>query len=492
MEWFEKEYKKRFENESSLDGIESGPLWDEISKSIPQDESDKIPYWKWTLFIVAIIGLVASFLIFQNKEIENQKYSSESDEASSVETKTEEKVDAKNQILTLDNNTDSNENTSNASETFVKNVESIQIDQQAINTNQSDIISSNGRTEETKRKGFDLDLKPNNEARNNSIISESSTNNSTTSNNLKINIEENPLIIEPKNATVHDSEAKSQLLQIASESQSENTVMIADNTMLSKSDSRIISDINLLAIHRKSLSTEREEIKMPNVVPPIIIVNMENPWSINLNGSANFFNLKYEAGMNTEQFASQANDAIGPLQIGNSVGVNLEYQINRNWSVTSGIEFNNYENKLSTVLVSDTTVLDDQIIRNALNVRTVVHHNKLSTFSIPIGIAYDYKVSGNWSLGASVGVSYSIIKSQSGRLLGREENIIDYSNESNSQFDNFTSFRANPYIRYRVSDHTSLQFIMGLSYQNHGNSEVLDLKQSSTIYNFGIGLRYKL
>jgi len=73
MEWFEKEYKKRFENEATMEGVESGPLWEQISKSIPQAETSKKPkYWKWTLFLAIAIGLLLSLLLMQDNNIEKE------------------------------------------------------------------------------------------------------------------------------------------------------------------------------------------------------------------------------------------------------------------------------------------------------------------------------------------------------------------------------------------------------------------------------------
>jgi len=494
MEWFEKEYKKRFKKESSLEGIESGPLWDQISKAIPQEKSHKKPYLKWTFLMLAMVGVVLSLLLFQNRDIENENDLSQSEMSSQSGSSDIENSGFNKESLTANDIKTNNENEAQNPKTNLENNQAINPDQLESEIKNSKTKSSNIKSSAINRKEIKLDLPSDQKTLNKSKLNDSSSENTFPHLDSKILSNNINTFKDSQIINVNDNQSDSYSLQMEDEIKQANISSLSKQTNLKETKSRAILNINSLTLLKNNLQSEYKKVKLPSVAVPEIIVNKKNPWAINVNASANFFSLKYKDDENSEQqFASQVNDSLGPLQIGNSIGINLEYQLNQNWYIGSGIELNNYENKLSAILVTDTTALDDmQKIRKAKNIRTVIHHNKLSTFSIPINITYDYQISRKWSMGASIGMSYSIIKSQKGRLLSRGKNIIDYSDDDNIQFTNFVSFRANPYIRYRINDQISMNIKAGLSYQNHGKSEALDLTQSSMIYNIGIGLRYKL
>ena len=91
-----------------------------------------------------------------------------------------------------------------------------------------------------------------------------------------------------------------------------------------------------------------------------------------------------------------------------------------------------------------------------------------------------------------MGVSYSLIQSQRGKALGRNNTIVEYSDTNNRQFENFISLRFNPYLQYQLSSKVALNLNAGVSYQNHRNAAPQNLGQRSLIYRLGMGLSYKL
>ncbi|MFT6335087.1 MAG: hypothetical protein ACI86M_001190 [Saprospiraceae bacterium] len=180
------------------------------------------------------------------------------------------------------------------------------------------------------------------------------------------------------------------------------------------------------------------------------------------------------------------------MQYGSGLGVHLGYNINRTWSISTGLEYNQYENKLSTVITTNILVFDSicQKDRNAKNIRTVRHTNKISTISIPLNISFDYSLNQKFGIGTSIGLAYSLVTSQNVKILGRDNSFIDFDEIPNKHFDNYFSFRANPYIRYRLNNNFDLSMDVGFSMQNHGSSDIVDLKHRSTISSIGLGLKY--
>ncbi len=507
MEWFEKEYKKRFEDESTLDGVESGALWDQISQSIPQEKlAKRPPYWKWTLLMMAFAGIITSLILIKEKPIENdnQLAQSEAPHLSKVEVEDNGEKDmtevesliAKDQIENIENKVQDN--------TIIEaNNESEVLGSNEVSSKKVETILSNDKKSIRNEKNTDLNLSSNQNIQNhskhnntNTELLSSGSENSIDEKNLKI---DNGQIGEWNNVRkAEENNGQTDLLpaETLGEGKELGKTLLSSTTKLLESETRPNLEIYELSILKSYVQSKSQSIESPSVTKfkkPIIEINRKNPWAINIYGGANFFNLKYKDDTNSEDFAVEANGSLGPLQIGNSFGISLEYQLSHNWSISSGLEYNNYENKLSTIWTLDTMVLDDlQILRDAIKTRSVNHHNKLSTLSIPVSFTYDHNISTKWSLGASVGASYSIVRSQRGRFLNRDKIITDYDDDNNSQFTNFLSYRVNPYLRYNVSNHFSLNFNAGFSYQNHDKGQSLDLTRSSMLYNFGVGLRYKL
>ncbi len=496
MEWFEKEYKKRFENESSLDGVNNNLLWDQISKAVPQEKSaKKSPYWKWTLLVMTSLVVLLSLILKTNKNIENYNHLHlfQSDMSTPSGVNDVENNISKNELLNVNDIKTNEENKTLNSEPIHGNITAIKTNPLKMDTKVSETTSSNNKTSIVNGMNGKLNLSSNQKSTYNSEKNHPRTDIISEQLNSEFPNNEKNSNIDTYNIGENNNQTESLTLQAEDEFKKAKKASLSNDTNLKEIEFRNLLEIYPLGFLKSGIISKNKKINIPAVARPKIIVNKKNPWAVNIHSSANFFSLKYKDDANPELFASEANASLGSLQIGNSFGINLEYQLNNSWSVSSGIEYNNYENKLSTILVSDTTILDDfQKIRKAQNIRSVDHHNKLSTLSIPVAVIYDYKMSNKWSIGASIGVSYSIVRSQKGRFLGRNQTIFDYSENENSQFDNFMSYKVNPYIRYRFNNQVSIDFTAGLSYQNNGQISVQELTQSSMIYNIGIGLKYKL
>lgn len=527
MKWFEKEYKERFEKESTLDGIDSNALWGDISKSIPQSKpTSKRAYWKWSVVLLVCIGIVWSLVLFNTEKeqeltielehssitshsngIENQKTRNinnssdlEEEEATITVSKTQKQVAVSTQKQSLTDGFDSTIKSSIQRKAEEGNTEKVHSEDAELEANYNtekesiqskDVVSNSNSSAPNTLKEDDQQTT----SRNTIIVEKSlpTVSNMDTDNSIP-NIEKQVLnSVEDLNEDAAWNSNNSSLDPSVIEDESiEEKVSEGAGQVLNSSKREIIS---ISSIERKEIAeiTLEDGYGLEKNGPVKVEVNTKNPWSISIHSSTALFDLKYGDTQNPEMFAEQANSKLGKLQLGNSTEVNLEYQINNQWKLFSGLGYNQYEYQLNAIFTTDTMALDTQgILRKAINTRTVIHHNKLKTITLPIGLSYEFPVSKSWSVGTQFGAAYSYVLSQSGKVLGPNNSILVFDGEENRQFNNFLSARIHPYINYRMSDKMTLSLRFGIDYQKHIGDIPQDLSQESVVYKIGGGLIYKL
>lgn len=516
MHWFEKIYKERFstqetnESKSDLDGIDSSALWDQISQSIPQEETIKNSISWWSILgILLFLGLIASGLIFldHNQTIENSI--------------TENNPTSFDNITNLSYNSESP--TINDSITHNSNnpkIDSHQEDTQSLKSSDRKSIQTDRNLQTNESLTPQLDSP---ETTISNTLPSNPINKNKTNSNLKTRTLPKQKQINKKPASpskTHPSkqlDIKSDDTQAVNEDSKENSFQnakISDkksvetrneiNTPFREVNDSEIKTIESSSIPRTVISLEmlpqnwhihsKRDIKYPTVLPfisPVRINRSPSPWSIKLITQINTFDQQYTDISMAEPFASEANTSIDSLQIGFGFGIYAGYKLNKTWSISSGLEMNKYENKLSTIISTDTMVFDITHMknRNAKNIRTVRHNNKISTITIPLNISYNYKLSERFDIGSSIGLAYSFVTDQNVKILGRDNTFIEKDN-SNKHFENYVSIRFNPYISYRLNDHFGLSMEAGYSMQSYGTSAIVDLKHNSTILSAGVGLKY--
>ena len=527
MQWFEKIYKEKFSSEntqgtdSGLDGINSSELWAQISKSIPQEEPTKIVHHWWrALGILLILSLFTSGLIFFNNNNNNTHTSDQAvTENNTTSVKQNYKPKSKNLSTSLKNKDlllqDSNTQKSNS-----KDLKSRDLIIQDLNTKNSISKSTNKNLEPKKPIPTSIaDSEPNDintsvtkPINKDNIFSSLNTrtlpnqkeafkkyvqsDQKVLSNHLDLNTDntKSSIDISDQNRNVTDTAQDAQsIISTNDEVNSlENQNTSGSISMSSTLDSRAEINIDKL-VHDWNQSPERN-IKSPLINPfitPTNITKSPSPWSIKFNTQINIFDLQYKDDTNAETFAEKANKSVDSLQYGHGLGVHLGYSLNRTWTLSVGLESNQYKNQLNTIISTDTTALDsNQNIRKAKITRTIKHTDTLNTITIPLNISYDYRLNDKFGLGTSIGFAYSLVTSQSGRILGRNNSIIDFDSDLNKQFGNYFSLRFNPYIRYQLFDNFDISLDVGFSMQNHGSSLLVDLKQRSSISTIGLGLKY--
>ena len=518
MEWFEKEYKHRFKNETTSEGVESDLLWANISSSIPQKSpKKKAPIWRITLIIGILLVLGSSLYLINDWDGESSINTAHSEfpetTKNQIEAGSTKEVNTEISSMEVDdltstedtNLTDRNDEGRNYNVANESSQNAIQMTEQNTFTplstelNGSEIKEDNSRSEKeestTSYQAASIIAQSDDAQKSEvSVVPDIPGSQSNESNSTEASISTSDQYI---NRIASTPSSTSDLYVNESTSEAEEELMSLTNEKDEVSPTTGIVDSKSISVpvHISSISLSSLGYDRPLIAPEIkqieLVQQTSSPWSIALHSSANFMDLSYSELGNAEAFAAEANASLGSLQVGNSTGLRLEYAINSNWMLTTGIDFSTFETKLDVVLTSELMQLDTlQAIRNVRQIRTVRHHNKLSILTIPVQLTYSVELTRKSKLGARLGLNYSIVAAQSGRLLGRNNTIIDYSGTENTQFNNFLSYSFSPFFRYGLTERLSLDLTAGISFQNHSNSEVLDLGQRSKMYNLGVGVVY--
>ncbi len=162
---------------------------------------------------------------------------------------------------------------------------------------------------------------------------------------------------------------------------------------------------------------------------------------------------------------------------GSLLGGMVEIKKGQNWILQTGLEWANWKDRFDKVILSDTLLFVNQQAVMGKNIRTIRHHNSLSTLSIPIQFGM-YKDRGPLRLGIQLGVSYSLILHQEGRLLKDDVTVFNYS-QNQKRYDHFISFRIAPSMGYLLNERLVMNFSCFLAMQKHQSISVNGLKSKS-------------
>ena len=493
MEWFEKEYKKRFDGETTLEGVDPDQLWKNVSASLPKQKISFLRKWStWLLFFIVLflIGGIATWKVLQDP--------SPSELSSIAETSS----------LSPDPLSSSQLNT-NQSLGEVSEVNSERM---------KETLPSGKKNEPNTQSTTPLTIDSKEESKLSSRNQRTPGLSITENDNFSpINVQRETVQLDQNKSIVAKDESIKMPNDIIAKNEKQTeegvdlTGSIEENVLIGKTFETVNSGLNSGGLEEKFENSRsftplsdlkvrefkalayKQEIEPSEIKPFNPGKSQINPWAIQFNTQIEFFDLTYSDATNGEAFAKDANAAQGGLQIGNSGEFLLEYTLNNRWSISTGFSIHKWENQLNTTLISDTTALDAlQVERKAKAIRTVVHHNKLTTFSVPLQLNYNWQLSSDWIVGGSLRVGYHGMISQRGRILSRENTILDYDKDQNRQVGAFYSFGVRPFLRFEASDLISVQLNVGISSQSLGMAEVQELNQSALVYSGGMGIRIKL
>lgn len=186
-------------------------------------------------------------------------------------------------------------------------------------------------------------------------------------------------------------------------------------------------------------------------------------------------------------FADSLNTNLS-TDLGFTFGGLIQLKQSKNWNVSVGLEYSQWNDRFDKVLLSDTLVELNQELVPARNIRTVEHYNTASVIAIPFQLEL-FKDIERFRLGVGLGASYSFVLSQKGRLL-KDEITVAYYTQNEKRYANFLSARIAPSVGYKLNRKVLLNGSCTIGFQGHGTNNINQLKSRSVAIMPTIGLTF--
>ncbi|MFB1002638.1 MAG: hypothetical protein QMC70_00660, partial [Bacteroidia bacterium] len=173
---------------------------------------------------------------------------------------------------------------------------------------------------------------------------------------------------------------------------------------------------------------------------------------------------------------------------GYSIGGLVRIKQGRNWNMSVGVEYVEWKDRLDKVLLSESLSEIDQEQVLVQNIRTVRHINTASIMTLPVQLGMSKDIE-RFRLGMDLGVSYSLVLSQNGRLLKDDSRIVNYS-QSEKRFNNFLSARWASYAGFKLNEKVMIVTLCTLGIQRHGTNSINQFKNSSVAWMPSVGFTF--
>ena len=241
--------------------------------------------------------------------------------------------------------------------------------------------------------------------------------------------------------------------------------------------------------------------------------------------TSSYFEIAAYTGVNTLFLDYKKGNSDGSLlnelsnsnssQIGWSNAFRISWISNEKFSITSGIDHDLIRLKFSAIKETETTVTDNNYLvkfgidpqsgdtinqeyvtrdRDALLKRRVVHHNRFNLISIPLEFGFQ-KQKGKLGYGIKLGASASFFINQKGKTFNQAKDIYIIDNTIKEQLPFkkfFIAYQLNPFVDYSLSKKLKVRLSPVFKYQAFGKSSLYGLDQSAMFIGLNGGLVIKM
>jgi hypothetical protein len=240
---------------------------------------------------------------------------------------------------------------------------------------------------------------------------------------------------------------------------------------------------------------------------PIRKAPVSSPFAIELGFGINYLNQNFGNSM-----ASQERDQYESGNFGHSASLRLRFQLKKNISISSGIEWRELYSKFDAEFVNSyEEILEDQLLEVQKNpyssedvliygdtlvtiteTRKIVHHNRYKQFAIPLVLNYINKYK-NFEFGFGIGALFLFSNETSGRTIQSGE-LMDYDGASQSIYKKNIglSILAEISANYSISKHLyvggRLNFSKG--FKDWSATEAISLKPSISSGQLVVGYNF--
>ncbi|MFK8007134.1 MAG: hypothetical protein AB8H03_12205 [Saprospiraceae bacterium] len=461
MNFFEKNIKDRFKNASSLDGVDPDDLWKNIESSIVTESPKKRFFYfekrYWFLLIALFIIGGATIWNFTAKESISNVVKNDLEETTQFQNKEEKNIENKN-VTQLKKN-DVNEEQKIENSTFSK----------------SDQLVNSSSTILSRSENKDQSITP---------ISKNDFLNTIPKNS-------NSIPSKIQNTNLVNDELKEDKTQITS-SPIQNDII--KNEQLFNGQKIDFTKIKFTTLF---LPNENEDhLALNELINLSNFNNKKSKFSLGIFTGIHTLKNKFSTNITSEKERRDFLNQGYQLEMGHSFAIEASIHFNKNIFITSGFEYLKSKSEFNFIRSWDTIIVNPNspigILTDASATRTIKHHNKMNYFSIPILLGFE-KSFRKIKAGMSAGVGLNFTRSQTGKSLDFNDQIVFYPTTENdflpiSTF--FLSYHLRPYLSYDLDEKISFQLRTDFRYQNFGESDFYQLKYSSIFWGFSGGVQY--
>lgn len=460
MKFFEKNIKDRFNNASSLEGIDADDLWKNIDSSIETKSPERkfiFLRYRYLLLMLSLFLIVGALVWNQtsNKSLSKSGFhnSDSNSEFQNIEGSENKKLTQENFNNTI---TESKKTTSIKNE-ILENMPSMISSKNKSENKNSTLISKVEHNSKSNLEKTDL-LLHNDNSKNKSV------NHDLTKNE-----------IQKKHNSIHNNIQKTE--QLFNGQKTDLAKNIASVDPLLKNDKEDHLELNDLIVLSK-FNNKKSKFSFGVFTGIHTMKNNFSSISTSDNDRKDLLNQGYQ------------------LEPGYSFSLEANFHFNKNISITSGFEYvkskseSNFNQTWDTIIVNPNSHVGS--LTDAIAERTVRHHNKMDYFSIPVLLSFQKSI-GKIELGMSTGLGINFIKTQTGKSLNSNNLVANYPTTENdflpvSKF--FLSYHLRPYLNYTLDEKISFQLRTDFRFLDFGESEFYNLKYSSTFWGLSGGVQY--
>ncbi len=476
MKFFEDIIRRRFRNARSVEGVEPDELWQSIEAELPPaeigEERKRRRYW-WLLLLVIPIG----FFWWQRPVASNANH-----DQAAVETleQTEEQSSAPSITLSTPTDVPSTEEAKERLSSKQQNSEdattaTIAPDVEQTSQNTEEITPSTNTQSIAHQTPSDIHRQP------------------TANVPEQASIDTNKKQITLSN--VPTAERDEQLTSKAMEVDAETITAPSESIEIPKPRASTLFEDPLAGLTTETLAPLGHDDQTPDVTRPILLPieqNRRGHMSVGVFFGTHLWLDQFEATSQGETL-----QAAHQSEVGYSSALEIQWRLSPEIYLNTGFEYVISQTRFDLITSWDTMTYRDgpgSDLVNAIATRRVRHYNKHVFYSIPVTIGYE-KQAGRFGFGLNAGVRFNVITSQKGRSLDAAEQIVSYpDNESEvlpyRRF--FLAYQLQPYVAYQLNPGLRLQVRPDVRYQQHGHSDLYDLKHHSWQLGLSAGIFYSI
>jgi hypothetical protein len=499
---FEKEYKERFKDARSLEGVEPDAIWDNIANVLPEEDNDKTIVWLrkryglWGILLLVAVG-TGCFMWWSNASENATAFEMVNQNLEQVLTlnKSEE-----HSMLTISDDSMVT-HSATALETFepeslINNTISITKNNILPGREEGPVISDGVVRSNNQPQKTNANLRLNNNINTITERNEGLTKASlirSVSDSVFANAEQknanNPTYVNAISGSTN-ADANTTVTNDANTTVT-NMEVVENNPSTKLTNTSTIQGVWLPMLYQQLFPlTSYENVQLVKA----LTIPQGNKGRNRKLQLALTTGIIARSDRHTNTDLGNALSKAGSMAAGQSLSLQIQWQFAKQRYLTTGLEWLHTQTRFDYITQWDTLAVVQGYETfgeiDAIATRTVRQHNQQTIFTLPllIGTAKNF---GALKLGLDAGLGLNYIHQQKGKTLNDEQVIVAYDSKNNNTLpyaDFYLSYQIEPYLSYSLNERFALRLKPTLRYQQYGTSKLYEQKTSSLLWGLSTGV----